>query len=55
MGDYWININKIKDDDKGLSVAIINSEKGQILFEQCKDVIKYQLLKREDVIKNIVT
>ena len=51
MGDYWININKIKDDDKGLSVAIINSEKGQILFEQCKDVIKYQLLKREDVIK----
>lgn len=51
MADYWINLNNTKDDDKGISIAIINSEKGLDCFEQCKDSIKYHPIKREDVIK----
>lgn len=51
MADYWININQMKDDDKGISLSIINSNKGKKIFEQCKDAIQYQPLNREEIIE----
>lgn len=49
MGDYWVNINKIKDDDNGMSIAIINTEKGEKIFNQCKVSINCRELNKERV------
>lgn len=54
LGDFW-GINKICpeiDDDKGISVLLINNTKGEKLIEKCKDrlVIK-EGFKIEDVIR----
>ena len=39
IGDYWRieNNDKLFDDDKGVSLVKINSEKGKMLFSECKE------------------
>lgn len=53
LGDFW-GIDKIKprlNDEKGVSVIIINSLKGEKLFNEIKQYIKYDDAKIDDVIK----
>lgn len=44
LGDYWgiENIHPELDDNKGASVVIVNSEKGQLLFDEVKDKLFYK-------------
>ncbi len=44
LGDFWgiDNIDKNYNDDKGVSLVIINSEKGMKLFEKIKNDISYK-------------
>ena len=44
LGDFWGYENtdgNLEDDDKGISALLINSEKGQRLFESIKEKISY--------------
>ncbi len=53
LADFW-GIDKVcpqMDDDKGTSLCIINSEKGQTLFNNIKDDIIYQEVNFEEAIK----
>ena len=51
LGDYWgiQNVHPEMDDDKGISAIIINSSKGQELFE----AIKQDLVWKETEYENI--
>lgn len=53
LADFWGIKNVIEDfdDDKGTSLVIINSEKGQKLYEQIKNEIKYQEVDFNEAIK----
>lgn len=44
LGDYWgiENVHPELDDNKGSSVVIINSEKGQLLFDEIKEELFYK-------------
>lgn len=48
IGDYWRieNIDKAFDDDKGISLVMINTDKGKTYFEKCRKdlIIKEYLL-----------
>lgn len=53
MADFW-GIEQIRpefDDDNGTSLVIINSTKGQELFEQIKQYIRYDSVSLDDSIK----
>lgn len=44
LADYW-GVQKLKptfDDDKGTSLVVVNSKKGEELFENIKNKIKYE-------------
>ncbi|MEG1782752.1 MAG: Coenzyme F420 hydrogenase/dehydrogenase, beta subunit C-terminal domain, partial [Oscillospiraceae bacterium] len=54
FGDYWDvaeNVDKSLDDNKGTSVVLINSAKGQYLFDSIKKDINYTLTTIEQVHK----
>lgn len=53
LADFWGIKNVIEDfdDDKGTSLVIINSEKGNKLYEQIKNEIKYQEVDFNEAIK----
>lgn len=53
IGDYWgiENIFPEMDDNKGISAIIINSEKGQELFEEIKNDLNYKITNLQDIIK----
>ena len=46
IGDFWRIGNTIpfydKDKEKGVSVILVNTEKGQCLFDNCKSIIEYR-------------
>ena len=53
LADFW-GIEQIRpefDDDNGTSLVIINSTKGQELFEQIKQYIRYDSVSLDDSIK----
>lgn len=53
LADFW-GVDKIApdmNDDKGISIVIINSEKGTELFNLIKKQCKYKLANIEEVIK----
>jgi coenzyme F420-reducing hydrogenase beta subunit len=50
IGDYW-GINKVMaefDDNKGVSLALVNTFKGEKLFEACKKDLIYKISNVED-------
>lgn len=52
LADFW-GIHKIlpdMNDNKGISLVIINSEKGNKIFEKIKDKIKYEKINLEEAI-----
>ena len=53
IGDLWgiDNIIPRMNDDKGVSVVIINSEKGKKIFEIIKEKCIYEKINLDDVIK----
>lgn len=53
LADFW-GIQRVKpefDDDKGTSLVIVNSKKGQDLFESIKDKIRYEETDIKEAIK----
>lgn len=55
MADYWLKCHqqskrKIHNDDKGLSLAIINSSKGAHLFQEASSSITSSLLNYDEVV-----
>lgn len=53
LGDYWgvNNIHPDLNDDKGISVMIVNTPKGNELFEQIKEDIEYVETNVDEAIK----
>lgn len=53
IGDYWgiENVFPEMDDDKGISAIVINSEKGEKIFQKINQKIKYKESTLEDIIK----
>lgn len=53
LGDYWgiQNIHPEMDDDKGISAVIINSPKGQVLFDEIKQDLIWKETEYENVKK----
>ena len=52
IGDCWNVRNVIKDDDKGLSLILIHSQKGRQLFEAVKETLTSVEIPSESVIKD---
>lgn len=50
LGDFW-GVDKTLDDDKGTSIVMINSKKGEELFYLASPRIKYYKRTIEDVIQ----
>lgn len=50
LGDFW-GIDSSLDDDKGTSMVMINSEKGEELFRLIKSKIVYYRKQLEDVVR----
>lgn len=50
LGDFW-GIDKKLDDDKGTSVVILNSEKGENFFENIKNELDFWKTDLDGVIK----
>ena len=50
IGDFW-GINKVMpevdDDNTGISLITVNSEKAQIIFEEIKHNMKYKAIDKE--------
>ena len=53
LADFWgiEKLDKTMDQDKGTSLVMINSEKGQKLFDAIKDKIKYRGFSMDDARK----
>ena len=55
LGDFWkvSTNNKIteKDREKGISLVLINTKKGEDFFEKCKNDVFYQERKIEEAVK----
>lgn len=53
LGDYWgiENICPQIDDNKGISLVLINSVKGKKLFEEIRDSVVYERTKVEDCVR----
>lgn len=54
IADFW-GIDKAIpgfNDDKGVSLVLVNTEKGQHFFDLCKESINYQPAKLEDSMQN---
>ena len=53
LGDYWgvNNIHPDLNDDKGISIMIVNTPKGNELFEQIKEDIEYVETNVDEAIK----
>lgn len=53
LADFW-GINHVlpkMNDNRGTSLVIINSEKGEYIFEKIKENIRYEKVKIEDAVK----
>lgn len=50
LADFWgiENIDKSMDQDKGTSLVIVNSEKGQVLFDSIKEQIEWRQFTMDD-------
>lgn len=50
LADFWgiENIDKSMDQDKGTSLVIVNSEKGQALFDSIKEQIEWRQFTMDD-------
>lgn len=50
LADFWgiENIDKSMDQDKGTSLVIVNSEKGQALFDSIKEKIEWRQFTMDD-------
>ena len=54
LADYW-GIDKAIpgfNDNKGVSLVLVNTEKGQYIFDLCKGSVDYQAAKLEDSMQN---
>lgn len=53
LADFWgiENIDKSMDQDRGTSLVMVNSDKGQTLFESIKDKIEWRQFTMEDARK----
>ena len=53
LADFWGigNIDKTLNDDKGVSLILLNSKKGQYLFEGIKENLIYKIVDFEEAIK----
>ena len=45
------NIDKSVNDDKGISLVVVNSNKGKELFEKLKENLEYKEVNFDDAIK----
>lgn len=54
IADFWHIDKAISgfDDDKGVSLVIVNTEKGQALFEKCKDKVDWKSTTLNDCMQN---
>lgn len=53
LGDFWaLKKEDIIDKEKGLSMILINNEKGQSIFEMIKDDIEYSVARCNDISLN---
>lgn len=54
MGDYWGIEKKYKkfDDNKGVSLLLVNTEKGKKIFEEVKDKINYKKTCKEECLQH---
>lgn len=50
LADFWgiENIDKTMDQDKGTSLVMVNSDKGQVLFDSIKDRIEWRKFTMDD-------
>lgn len=53
LADYWgiDKVNKKMDDDKGTSLVILNSSKGESLFNEIKNNLEYEDTSLDDAIR----
>lgn len=51
VGDFWLNRNLMNDDDGGISLIIIHTEKGKRLWNEIKPQFEYLKLTREQAVK----
>lgn len=53
LADFWgiDNIDKSMNDDKGISLVVVNSNKGKELFEKLKENLEYKEVNFDDAIK----
>lgn len=55
IADFWgvesIQLDGIQDKDLGLSLALLNSKKGEAFFERIKKKINYQPVNFSDIVK----
>ena len=53
LADFWgiNNVDRKLNDEKGLSLVIINSEKGYEFFEKIKEEVVYKEFELEDAIR----
>lgn len=54
LGDFWGSEKVVPelDDDKGLSMLLINSKKGVNVFEEISPNIKFKTVESQDAVKN---
>lgn len=54
LGDFWSlkNDNRFPDRQKGLSLVVVNSSKGEFLFSKVKDKLAYAIVSRDEVLKD---
>lgn len=51
IGDFWgINGQTVENMFKGISVLMLNTEKGRLLFEKCKDRFEYNVHSLDEVL-----
>jgi len=50
LADFWgiENIDKSMDQDRGTSLVMVNSDKGQALFDSIKEIIKWRQFTMDD-------
>lgn len=53
LADFWgiDNIDKSMNDDKGISLVVVNSNKGKEIFEKLKENLEYKEVNFDDAIK----
>lgn len=53
LGDFW-GIDRVMpdyDDNKGISLVLINSHKGKILFDHVKEKVEYRISSKSECVQ----